>query len=59
MLLEPDNNPAGKTEMHISSFRVENMMTKLELGAENTFSTLSFKKGDYKKKKTVSSVSPQ
>lgn len=49
MLLEPDSHTAGKAAMHFVNPRVENVLTYLELGAENTFTSLSFKAGDYKR----------
>lgn len=39
--------PVVKAEMHAASPRVENMLTKLEMGAEDTFTSLSFKKKEF------------
>lgn len=39
--------PVGKAGMHTTSPRVENTLTKLEMGAEDTFTSLSFKKKEF------------
>lgn len=36
--------PVGKAKMHTARPGVEDMLTKHELGAEGTFTSLSFKK---------------
>lgn len=39
--------PVGKAGMHTASPRVENTLTTLEMGAEDTFTSLSFKKKEF------------
>lgn len=39
--------PVGKAGMHTASPRVENTLTKLEMGAEDTFTSWSFKKKEF------------